>query len=195
MEEIVPRLLSTREYDIILHIGLAAGRKHFTLERQSFREPYWRIKDVEGKVFSKEKTEKVFKGCPAELKPTFDCEDVWRRWRSELSATCPEADIRPSDDPGSFLCGFIYYMSMSWFWKRKSEERPVMFLHVPDCPEEKDIEVGRQVAVALIRALVESREKIGYFDPLKPASGDEVDHPMGAAEIGKIPAESRWAGK
>jgi len=70
-----------------------------------------------------------------------------------------------------------------------------MFLHVPDCPEEKDVEVGRQVAIGLIKALVDSREKIGLFDPLKPDPVDKVDQAMGAAEIGRFPPQARWAGK
>ena len=75
---------------------------------------------------------------------------------------------------------------MSWFWKKQRKERPVMFLHVPDLPKESDVEEGVMVAQGLIRALVESREKLGVFDPLKPAERaeeEEEDHVMGAAEI------------
>lgn len=72
---------------------------------------------------------------------------------------------------------------MAWYWKRNGGiggERPVMFLHVPDCPTEDHIEVGRQVAIGLVRALVESRETKGVVDPLRDL---EQDVPMGAAEI------------
>ncbi|KAF2459282.1 hypothetical protein BDY21DRAFT_187749 [Lineolata rhizophorae] len=96
-------------------------------------------------------------------------------------------DVRPSDDAGRFLCDFIYYTSLAWFADRSAKEeeeeeegeeedggqdgtdpnratignkpleRPVAFLHVPDLPTEDDVEKGRQVTIALIRALVESR--------------------------------------
>jgi len=56
-----------------------------------------------------------------------------------------------------------------------------MFLHVPHLVGEEKIEEGRGVAVALIRALVESREDLGVRDPLK---GDEGMEPlMSAAEM------------
>ncbi|KIW02748.1 uncharacterized protein PV09_05820 [Verruconis gallopava] len=157
--------LASTDYDIILHIGLAAGRKFFTMERQSQREPYWEKKDVKGEVFSREMTEKLWPNMkfPMVLKPTFDCGDVWLRWRANVDK---RLDVRPSDDPGNYLCGFIYYYSMAWFWARASKERPVMFLHVPDLPTEELVEGGREVTIGLIRALVESREKKGVFDPL-----------------------------
>jgi pyroglutamyl-peptidase len=192
--ETVPKLLSSHgEHDIFLHIGLAASRSFFALERQSFREPYWEIKDIDGETFSKEETLKLFKDCPRILKPTFNCDDVWRRWRSNLSTVSPNADIRPSDDPGNYLCGFVYYLSMSEFWKRGAEERPVMFMHVPDCPTAAEVEEGKKIAVGLIRALVDSREKLGTVDPMESDAVDKVDYVMGGAEL-QIPSESRWSG-
>jgi pyroglutamyl-peptidase len=136
------------------------------MERQSPREPYWEKKDVRGEVFSREQTSKVWPASkyPAILKSTFDTEDVWRRWRDNVSDSL---DVRPSDDPGNYLCGFIYYCSMAWYWGKQSKERPVMFLHVPDLPTEEQVDGGREVAVGLIRALVESRKKKGVSDPLK----------------------------
>jgi len=163
----VPKLLASEDpsYDIILHIGLAAARNYYTLEQQSVRDGYLQ-KDVDDAYFSQRDAARLFSECPAVLKPTFDCADVWRRWRGNVSDDVG-ADIRTSDDPGSYLCGFLYYLSMSWFWKQGREERPVVFLHVPDLPNEIDIDQGRLVAIGLIRALVESRKKVGIHDSLK----------------------------
>jgi len=148
-----------------LHIGLAAIRNYFALERQSFRDCFEGA-DVDGKEPPLEECQKLFAHCPPILKPTFECEDIWRRWRRNL--VDDSIDVRCSDDPGSYLCGFVYYLSMSWFWNMKDEEeRPVMFLHVPDLPTEQEIESGRQATIGLIRALAESREKVGSHDPLK----------------------------
>jgi len=171
--------LKNCDYDFVLHIGLAAGRPFFTLEQQSMRGPYWEKKDVNGFVFSKEETESMWPTgeFPHVLKPTFDCNDVWRRWRTNV--TDELLDIRPSEDPGNYLCGFIYYYSMAWFWKRERVERPVIFLHVPDLPTKEKIAGGCEVAIGLIRAMVESREKKGICDPLK---GYVIDQPM---ETGK----------
>jgi len=68
-----------------------------------------------------------------------------------------------------------------------------MFMHVPDCPTEEDLEEGRKVTVGLIRALVESRMKVGIVDPMKPDAVDRIDHVMGGAEM-HMPAEPRWSG-
>jgi pyrrolidone-carboxylate peptidase len=180
--------LRTDDYDLVFHIGLAAGRKFFTMERQSMREPYWEKKDVRGEVFSREETTELWPASkfPGLLKPTFDCEDVWRRWRSNVNL---KLDVRPSDDPGNYLCGFIYYFSMAWYWGKGSKERPVMFLHVPDLPTEEQVESGREVAVGLIKALVESREKNGIFDPLKADVFDIKGTDQPPADVNSDPAE------
>jgi len=165
--------------DIVLHIGLAAGRTFYTLERQARGGQFNRIKDVDGHIFPEAEAKKLFASCPDVLKPTFDTEDVWRRWRTFV--VDPTADLRPSDDPGIYLCGFIYYVSMAWYWKRSlemqeevsdSNDRPVCFLHVPDLPTEDEVEQGRQVAIGLIKALVASRERRGMVDPLKPPENE-----------------------
>ncbi|KAF2433665.1 peptidase C15, pyroglutamyl peptidase I-like protein [Tothia fuscella] len=193
--EVIPTILAGDEkFDIILHIGLAARRSFYTFEQQSYRTPYWEERDVKGKTFSKEKTEDLWPDLPNLLKPTFDCEDVWRRWRSNLSSSSPKSDIRPSYDPGNYLCGFVYYLSMAWYYMKQSKERPVMFLHVPDCPNPDDVTEGRDVTIGLIRALVDSRNEVGIYDPLKGEDPIEVDHVMGGAEI-PMPPKSRWDGK
>lgn len=67
-------------------------------------------------------------------------------------------DLRSSDDPGYYLCDFIYYTSLVEYWRRDPNgPRPVMFLHVPGGYEKEDVERGRQVTLGLISALVESR--------------------------------------
>ena len=157
-----PQIIAQVNPDLILHIGLAAGRSYFTLERGAHRDGYDQIADVEGHKFSAERSSKVFGDCPAVLQPTFRVEDVWRRWRSELADQ--GIDVRPSEDAGNFLCGFIYYTSLAYFYKKDGRERPVMFLHVPVLPKEEDVAKGRKVAEALIRALVDSRRQRGVED-------------------------------
>ena len=71
-------------------------------------------------------------------------------------------DIRVNPDAGNFLCGFIYYNSLSHYHEMGHGERPVIFLHVPDLTgSERKLREGWEVAVALIKALVESRRKVG----------------------------------
>ncbi|KAF2815186.1 peptidase C15, pyroglutamyl peptidase I-like protein [Mytilinidion resinicola] len=148
--------------DIVFHIGLAAGRTFYTLERGAHRTGYNSIPDVDGKLFSEAEVAARWPHLPPILKTAFKTDDVWRRWRAQLPDS--NVDIRPSEDAGNFMCGFIYYNTLAHFYQQKDEERPVTFLHVPNLPTKKDVDQGRDVACALIRAMVDSRREHGVTD-------------------------------
>jgi len=61
-----------------------------------------------------------------------------------------------SEDAGRYLCDFIYYSSLAYLTKEKEEERRVVFLHVPVNSDETAVNTGTEVALELIRALVQS---------------------------------------
>jgi len=140
--------------DYMLHIGMAAGRNFYSVEKCGHRDGY-AIPDVDGKLCEDKKRSEgkkwVWEGCPEKIVTDVDIDDVWRRWRCEL----PDVDIRPSDDAGRYLCDFIYYSSLAQLWKR-GEERRVAFLHVPVDSDEEAISRGKEVTIELIRALVVS---------------------------------------
>ncbi|KAK3334945.1 hypothetical protein B0H65DRAFT_534151 [Neurospora tetraspora] len=61
-----------------------------------------------------------------------------------------------SEDPGRYLCDFIYYSSLAELHKRKAEKR-VVFLHVP-CKLGKDgeyVRIGQELMLGLVRSVVE----------------------------------------
>ncbi|KAF1839724.1 peptidase C15, pyroglutamyl peptidase I-like protein [Decorospora gaudefroyi] len=158
--------------DIILHIGLAAGRNYFALEQASQGRGYGKIPDVDGQSFEDDAAEKEFpaKQYPVQLTTSFDTDYVLARWKANLGYTsadgrtrvegCP--DVRISYDAGNFLCGFIYYNSLAHYFNIKEDERPVVFLHVPDLSgSEEKLRQGWEITVGLIKALVESRRKAG----------------------------------
>jgi len=140
-------------FDIVVHIGMANPRKWYGLERQAHRDGY-DFEDVDGVTRKGDKFWRKEYGSPEVLTTGFEADDVWRRWKAGLM----DEDIRPSDDAGHYLCDFIYYTSLVEYWRRyPSGDRPVVFLHVPGDAEAEDIERGRRITLALIRALVESR--------------------------------------
>lgn len=161
--------------DIILHIGLAAGRNYFAIEQGSHSRGYGNILDVDRQRFEDSTSEKHFPSSkfPTKLSTSFDTMDVLECWKANLESTAPSQDtttidkktspdVRISTDPGNFLCGFIYYNSLAHYFSIKEDERPVMFLHVPDLTSsEEKMKEGWDVTVALIKALVESRRKAG----------------------------------
>jgi pyroglutamyl-peptidase len=64
-------------------------------------------------------------------------------------------DLRISEDAGRYLCDFIYFSSLAHLYKT-GRRRNVLFLHVPSDASEHSIEVGRELVLQLVRAMVES---------------------------------------
>lgn len=68
-----------------------------------------------------------------------------------------DADVRISEDAGHFLCDFIYYSSLSHLYSHHpNRPRKVLFLHVPTDANDETIPRGRELALSLIRSVVES---------------------------------------
>ena len=211
--------------DIILHIGLAAGREFYTLEKGAHGRGYGVIPDVDEEKFEDEEAEERWPGkkFPEQLGTGFDTGDVLGRWQQELghpsrmnsvpvngvdgeaghsSKISKESsnghaqevlrelngnghterktpDVRLSPDAGNYMCGFIYYNSLAHYYSLDSSHLPVAFLHVPDLSSSKEkLDTGREVAIALIRALVESRKKVGV-------PGNGTSNGIAKPEIGK----------
>ncbi|KAF2466522.1 peptidase C15, pyroglutamyl peptidase I-like protein [Lindgomyces ingoldianus] len=190
----IPQLLApansiTPRPDIILHIGLAADQSFYTLEKGAQGRGYGAIPDVDGGRFGDERMEEMFpKGMfPQVLETSLDVEDVLRRWRRGVGYENPDEeigvqdektktpDVRNSPDAGNFMCGFTYYNSLAHYFSIKKDERPVVFLHVPDLSDsDEKLAVGREVTIALIKAVVESRRKKGVVDGVpRVADGGE----------------------
>ncbi|KAF2760821.1 peptidase C15, pyroglutamyl peptidase I-like protein [Pseudovirgaria hyperparasitica] len=157
--DLVPSLVEKVNPDIILHIGLASGRNFYAIEHGAHKSIYGTHIDVDGQGFPQERSDEAFGDLPSILETGFDVHDLYRRWKAEIPDA--NADIRTSPDAGNFLCGFIYYTSMSLFAKMKRAERPVMFFHVPYLSTEEQVDEGREVTKGLIRALDESRARRG----------------------------------
>lgn len=160
--------------DIVLHIGLAASRDFYALEQGAHSRGYAKITDVDGDLFHDIAAQDRFPKdkFPEVLSTGFDTSDVLARWRTSLGFTNPDGDalieqlpdVRTNPDAGNFLCGFTYYNSLSHYYEMNGAEgeRPVAFMHVPDLTgSETKLRAGWEVAVALIKALVESRRKVG----------------------------------
>lgn len=173
--------------DIVLHIGLAAGRQFYTLEKGAHGRGYGKIPDVDGQRFEDEEAERNFPEeiFPGAMRTSFDVDDVLGRWKTDLGVDAESnnaPDVRLSPDAGNFLCGFTYYNSLAHFFAQKDDERPVAFLHVPDLSgSEEKLATGTRVAVSLIKALVASRKSVGVVD-----GGVIVDEQSGEGRVAKM---------
>lgn len=151
VRDIVPRLWEHPKIDYMIHIGMAASRKFYSVERRGFRDGY-EMRDVDGELLNQTEEGKTeWEGLPNELLTDVNIEDVWQRWRTAL----PDADIRISEDAGRYLCDYIYYSSLAHLF-RKGEDRRVVFLHLPVESDPVSVEAGVQITLELIRALVQS---------------------------------------
>ena len=166
--------IESPNYDIVLNIGMAPGRKFYTLETCAHRDEYNRP-DVEGKTLQGDTYWRDEYGSPEILHTGFDTGDVWRRWKSGFT----NEDVRPSNNAGRYLCDFTYYASMLEYWRRDANgTRPCMFLHVPGGWKEKDILRGREVALGLIAACVASQRSRGS-EGKQANNGDSVANDFG----------------
>ena len=130
---------------------MAPSRAFYTLETKAHCDGYEK-RDIRGEIPNDRYWHEKYHA-PLVLQPTYDPEDVWRRWKSVLIAE----DVRLSDDAGRYLCDYIYYASMLEYWLQDPVgERPCAFLHVPGPAEEDDILRGARVALAAIGAIVGS---------------------------------------
>ncbi|KAL9096489.1 MAG: hypothetical protein Q9165_001486 [Trypethelium subeluteriae] len=154
-------------FDMVVHMGIATRRDYFSIETLGHRDGYELYEDVNHERLPEGFGRAHWLDCPEILHTTFDTDDVLRRWKLNLLADHTsdgeDIDLRLSDDAGHFLCDFIYFSSLSTYYRlnrrREDGERPVLFLHIPAKAEEDDILKGRETAVALIRAMVESRKE------------------------------------
>lgn len=88
VRELVPKLWeSVPKIDYMIHVGMASGRKFYSVERRGHRDGY-NMGDVDGVVLGDEKERADRKGekwiwedCPSEILSDVDVDDVWRRWR------------------------------------------------------------------------------------------------------------------
>ncbi|KAH8814913.1 putative pyroglutamyl peptidase type I [Xylogone sp. PMI_703] len=156
VRELVPNLWERAagpKLDLVLHIGMASGRTYYSAERRAHRDGY-AMRDVDGELLGDEDKvgeEFYWHGLPHELKTTLDVDEVWRTWKKSL----PDCDIRISEDPGRYLCDFIYYSSLAHLY-RKGEDARVLFLHVPVDSDPASVKTGVDITIELIRAAVKN---------------------------------------
>ena len=70
------------------------------------------------------------------------------------AAASKVVDLRATDDVGSFVCGFVYYVGL-WEMEKMGKKRNVVFLHCPLLDTEEDVETGVRVVEELVKALVD----------------------------------------
>lgn len=167
VRELVPKIHNAYKgtVDLVLHIGMASGRQFYCAEKYGHREGYNRNNDVDGKMPPSDEPSALFGDCPPLMTTSLDYQSVLLNWQVNIfnipkDEPGAEADVRPSDDAGRYLCDYIYFNSLAYFGresgvmvKGKASDRPVLFFHVPPESDRKSLEKGQAVTLALLQAM------------------------------------------
>lgn len=178
-----PDFAGVPKIDYMLHIGMASTKKQYVLERLGHRDDY-KLLDLDEKLPNQNPSSDDYPwhGIPAQLTTDLDVADIKRRWETYLpvSASWPQRrrcglgaggsnagdsqgnlTLKSSEDAGHFLCDYTYFNSLANCHRAEQRKR-VLFMHVPAVrPEPEDlyresIDLGREIAIQLLRSLVES---------------------------------------
>ncbi|KAK0706138.1 hypothetical protein B0T26DRAFT_862104 [Lasiosphaeria miniovina] len=138
---------NNKKVDLAVHIGMNPPFPGFYFETRARRDGFAAL-GHDGLPFPKELTAPggQWADLPAELRPGFDM----LRVRGEVVAR--GAQITVSDDAGLYFCEFQLLTSLAAV-RDRPERGHAVFLHVPEDKSEKDISLGRDVAVEFITAL------------------------------------------
>ncbi|KAH8675354.1 putative pyroglutamyl peptidase type I [Xylariales sp. PMI_506] len=174
VRKLVPSFWDTpgQKFDLAVHLGMAGPPIVYSVERRAHRDGY-RHKDVDGNLLGDEKRHEeqgddwIWHGVPDEILSDLDIDDIYKRWvgRSPIKEN---ATLRISEDPGRYLCDFIYFSSLAHLWKQ-NRARKVVFFHVPATNGQEHVETGTELLLQLIRSIVES--EVQRKTAASPSSG------------------------
>lgn len=152
----------------MIHVGLAADRDYFAIEKGAERDGYHQIPDEDRKVITRAEGKKLWGKSPARLDSAIDIDAVLVKWQQNAKIASGKTrvkgkgkgagkdwDLRTSDDAGTYVCGFVYYVSLEWLWKTKKAAN-VLFFHVPNLEGKEEFEKGKDITLSLIKAVAES---------------------------------------
>lgn len=158
--EIAPKLIEEHSPDAIIHIGLAAERSYFAVERGAHRDGYSTYPDMARKTVSKAESQKLYGKSPERLDSKVDFETLLQSWKGNVPKSKAKApDLRLSDDVGLYVCGLVYYTSLEKLWKDENEVTKVMFFHLPPLDGAAGLDQGEAVTLALIKSVAEQCDK------------------------------------
>lgn len=142
----------------------------FHIEKGADREGYHQVPDEKRRVVTKAQNKSMFGKAPARLDSGFDLEEalgVWKRvagvsekvWKDNRMRGVDGVrknleDLRVTDGVGSYICGFVYYNALRWYWERTDRHR-VIFLHMPMLEGQAQVSQGVDVVLRLVKALCE----------------------------------------
>lgn len=165
-------------------MGLAVERDYFAVEQSAPKEGYHEIPDIARRVFTRAENKARFGKSADSLATDIPLEQVVESWKdavaqarlrlpssSDASGTGKtqtsgkkgtrgtkeepkDVDFRLSNDVGTYVCGFIYYLSLLEM-EKKGKKRNTVFFHVPPLGTKDEVNIGVKVTEHLVQALAD----------------------------------------
>jgi len=106
---------------VLVHLGVYAGSSTINLEKHAYNCADFRGPDNKG---YQPREEKISKKYPLEhyFRTFYPVEEIHKRLANKHK-------VKISDDPGRYVCNYIFYTSMNEGYKR---DIPSIFIHVPE---------------------------------------------------------------
>ena len=164
LDELVPRLYDKKHYDFVLHTGVAPGIKWYEVETFARRSGYKNKDDSGGRPTDGDHSGYGGRQGPAQYETCvldMGISEVLKAWKAQCKIK--DADLRVSRDAGLFVCEYITYASLAYLHHQKDHLLPldqqtgVAFLHAPADRSDAMVGRGKEVYIALIKALVARR--------------------------------------
>lgn len=140
MKDTVPKLWEEYDPDLVIHIGVHPEHNCIKIEKQAFADGYCRL-DVTGCVPT---DNKCVVNLDQTLSSSIDVDGLVKKTKEELGETIGNLAIQSSDDPGRYLCGFSYYLSLC------NDNSKTLFIHIPPLSEKITVELLTQVVATII---------------------------------------------
>ncbi|KAH3955574.1 hypothetical protein HBI56_019230 [Parastagonospora nodorum] len=165
--------------DLVVHVRLDVnnGAGVFKLGRAAPKEGCHNIPDVDRKAFTRAGYKNVFTKPAAFLNTNLDIDSVFEIWQTACSSLTSSVamessmkngtlefkykwavDVKLSDEPTSYTCGYQYYISMLQAEKTTGKKDHV-FVSVPKCEIKEEVRLSTQVIEELIKAVVDVQGK------------------------------------
>ena len=161
-----------KEVDLYIHLGEARGWDFVSVERGAYQQgmssSWWSKSELEEYYLAEDNAGETihdigpcpWKGkAPMGLRTVLDTEDVAEKANAILNTLYTFSRIgdqggvpipvRPHDESGPYLCGFIYYETLANLHVRNMPKE-ALFCHIPGYEDEDGIERTRVSVLAII---------------------------------------------
>ncbi|GMS90320.1 hypothetical protein PENTCL1PPCAC_12495, partial [Pristionchus entomophagus] len=140
VKDTVPKLWVDYDPDLVIHLGVHPEQNCVKIEKQAFADGYCRL-DVNGCV---PHDNKCVVNLDQPLRSSIDVDSLVEKTREDLKEKIGDLAIQSSEDPGRYLCGFSYYLSLC------NDNSKALFVHIPPLNEKITVPLLTQVVATII---------------------------------------------